>query len=331
VNPDGTVTSVTHTVVKGSEQAGEAGKKPGEYVCVGLGYGAKAAITGVEAAAAVTRILPLALAGSLYAGVMLSPAVTPFVFAGITAVGVAAQLAGAEVFWGVVSDASGIPVGLPGLTGKDILGDLAQKGVERICELAIQEMTSIAEPWPSTTNLQKVLVIPDNKGGEPIPLLIDRRRQFLIEGAKKMPPMSQTALKDAKVQISCCDIRGTQSTYAKNQQVWGEYTAEKDRQLVTQQKADSQRAQETWARQQQNNGKVSGGIDRTFAQLKAEAEADLREAIGGGPGGGQVVISIGPGGTTVNGSPYGGTGAGGGSCGKCNCALNCLEYTPIKH
>ena len=313
VNPDGTVTSMAHTVIaNGSLGKEEGGKRAGEYICIGLGYGAKAAITGVEAAAAVSRILPLALSTSLYAGVMLSPAVTPFVFAGVTAVGVAAQLAGSEIFWGAVSNASGIPVGLPGLTGKDILGDLAQKGVEDICEVAIQEMTSIPEPWPS---LQRVLVLPANKGDEPIQLQLDQRRNFLVTSESTMKPMTKQETAKAKSVIDSSNVRQTQAAYSKDQQVWQEYIAQRDRLLAEKHASEIQQGQKQWIAQQQNNARSSGITDQRDKELKSGFTNSF-----GDDGGVSVIWTSGSG----SGAGQGGAGS---SCNSCGCSLTCIGTT----
>src|SRR5689334_12555857 len=318
VDPSGAVTRVEHSVTP------MPGQQMGGYLCIGVAFAAKVSITGLEIAKAVRNILPFALAGSLQAGVMLSPAVTPYVFAGITAVGVIGQLAGSEYFWGTVSEETGIP-GLPKLEPKDVLGDLVQTGVNKVCDLTIQGLTNFPEPWPDISSQQHILVLPSRNNSEPFSVTIDKRRSFLLKNVPKGPKLPQSSADNIKKELSCCNISAFQAAHRQNETIWSQYSAEAQSKLAALHATQLNAIQKDWATSQSNNIKISGHIQQTYEQLAAAARASLSQAIGGQNG--TVVVTGGSGG--ISSGNQGGSQGGGnaGSCSACDCSLTCLKTT----
>jgi hypothetical protein len=315
--PSGVVTEVHHERQEG----------PGHYVCVTVAFAAKAAVFGVGWSEAVSSVTSLGLTSGLWAGVILTPAVTPFVFAGVTAVGAVGIVAGSEYFWSNVEEDTGI-VGLPGLKGNDIKGSLAQSGIEKSCDLALEffDDAATAKALPS-----KPVTLPELEKGMKPADGFRRRVSVLEKQAASLPTLSPADLARLSNTLKCCDLRPTQRAIRANESIWLNHALEGkgtiDKTFAEWQKQISA----AWQAEQAANSRASNAEAAYVERLRQEDAARMRASFGTSSGGQGVTVDFGTGG----GAGSSGTGGGSsvphmpgtpyGTCNSCGCAINCLS------
>jgi len=297
------------------------------YICVTLGYGAQAAITGLELANVVRTVLPYAFSAGLWGGVMLTPAATPFVFAGVLAVGTAGAWLGGEYMSNKLEEYTGVP-NLPFLTPASLPGWAANKGVSKMCEIALGIGLEGYEGYPvdrlrrPPEDSKRLPTMPTPAPGASRDDVLKQRGNTIKKAAATWQRLSTADTNRLRTQTVCCDPRPIQAAANANATIWSEYAENQRQQLTTRQEAQEKTRREQWLAQQNANAAASNVQQRTYDEIVAEDHARMSKATGGS-GGADFSFTLPLGAGAGPGGGGSGTSGSGGSCGACACSLTC--------
>jgi hypothetical protein len=315
VNDSGAVAD-TYSTVEESDK--------GKYLCVTLAWTAKAVIDRAAIVEVAQSLMPLGLAAGLAVGAVTVPTLTPFIMAGVVGAGAIGTWAALEYWGGALEEATGLP-GAPTFTPGAIARSLLEQGFVNACQVAVQSLAGAAR---APRRPSEMATLSPRSPGETGASVRARREAEIGAGEPGWPAIPEAEKRALAEKLQCCSYQDFHRGYLRDAQIWREYAENRAKQTTAEiRQADDSRVS-AWVDQQRSNSSKSGNAEFAAEQIRAAAEAQLREAIGGGgpsmeysPGTGWSI----PGGGGSGGGSGGRTGSGEGNCGSCACALNCMS------